>query len=66
MYLQACVPARVRVRKAVGLQVLDLIHELEHEWTGPDYSLLTKNCCHFSEYLCEKLGAAPVPPWVNR
>jgi hypothetical protein len=48
------------------LQVLDLIRELEREWTGPDYSLVAKNCVHFSARLCAKLGAAPVPPWVNR
>jgi len=42
-----------------------LIIELRKEWTGPTYSLLTKNCHHFSDELCRRLGVARLPSWVN-
>jgi len=34
-------------------------------WTGASYSLLTRNCCHFCASVCDSLGVAPVPKWVN-
>lgn len=33
---------------------------------GTSYNLLTKNCNHFTSYLCEKLTSRPAPNWINR
>lgn len=33
---------------------------------GASYNLLTKNCNHFSSYLCQKLTGKPGPSWLNR
>lgn len=45
-------------------EVLDLIHRLQDEWLGRSYDILTKNCCHFSDELCRRLGVGGVPSWV--
>ena len=36
------------------------------EFMGTSYNLLTKNCNHFTSYLCEKLTSRPAPNWINR
>lgn len=36
------------------------------EFLGPSYNLLTKNCNHFTSYLCQKLTGNPGPGWLNR
>lgn len=33
---------------------------------GTSYNLLTKNCNHFTSYLCQKLTGRPAPSWLNR
>lgn len=33
---------------------------------GTSYNLLTKNCNHFTSYLCEKLTSRSAPSWLNR
>lgn len=37
-----------------------------NEFLGPSYNLLTKNCNHFTSFLCEKLTGTPAPAWLNR
>ncbi|KJZ73284.1 hypothetical protein HIM_07288 [Hirsutella minnesotensis 3608] len=36
------------------------------EFLGTSYNLLTKNCNHFTSYLCQKLTGTPGPGWLNR
>jgi hypothetical protein len=36
------------------------------EFQGTSYNLLTKNCNHFTSYLCEKLTGRTAPGWINR
>ncbi|KAF7562048.1 hypothetical protein G7046_g2111 [Stylonectria norvegica] len=36
------------------------------EFQGTSYNLLTKNCNHFTSYLCKKLTGQPGPGWLNR
>ncbi|KAI5462894.1 PPPDE putative peptidase domain-containing protein [Mariannaea sp. PMI_226] len=36
------------------------------EFLGTSYNLLTKNCNHFTSYLCKKLTGQPGPSWLNR
>lgn len=46
-------------------QVISIIEEMKYEWKGCTYNVLTRNCHHFSDALCLRLGVARVPPWVN-
>lgn len=55
--------ARTQLPKA---EVFSLIHALADEYTGPSYHLLRRNCCHFADDLCQRLGVGPVPTWVCR
>ncbi|KAH7114475.1 PPPDE putative peptidase domain-containing protein [Dendryphion nanum] len=43
-----------------------IIHEASEQFHGTSYNLLTKNCNHFTSYLCEKLTSRPSPSWLNR
>lgn len=43
-----------------------VIKEASEAFQGTAYNLLTKNCNHFTSYLCEKLTNRPAPSWLNR
>ena len=34
----------------------ELLADMMIDWQGTDYNLLNRNCCVFSNELCEKLG----------
>ena len=36
------------------------------EFLGVSYNLLTRNCNHFTSYLCQALTGTPSPGWLNR
>ena len=42
------------------------LREASEEFLGTSYNLLTKNCNHFTSYLCKKLTGNPGPGWLNR
>jgi hypothetical protein len=35
-------------------------------WVGSSYDLIHRNCCHFADVLCSKLGVGTIPKWINR
>ncbi|KAK0633072.1 PPPDE putative peptidase domain-containing protein [Immersiella caudata] len=43
-----------------------IIREASEEFLGTSYNLLTKNCNHFTSYLCRELTGRPGPGWLNR
>ena len=43
-----------------------IIKEASEAFQGTAYNLLSKNCNHFTQYLCEKLTGNPGPAWLNR
>lgn len=47
-------------------EVGDILEELSIQYTGPTYDLLRKNCCHFADDFCRRLGAGSIPAWVYR
>ncbi|KAL1822784.1 hypothetical protein ACET3Z_009562 [Daucus carota] len=47
-------------------KVNQVLRELSREWPGECYDLLSKNCNHFCDDFCEKLGVPKLPGWVNR
>jgi deubiquitinase DESI2 len=38
-----------------------VLKQLQAEYQGATYDLLTRNCCHFCEALTAKLGCEPIP-----
>ncbi|KAG1362382.1 deubiquitinase DESI2 [Cocos nucifera] len=48
------------------LKVSHILRELSREWPGDSYDLLSKNCNHFCDAFCERLGVPKLPGWVNR
>lgn len=47
-------------------QIESIIKEASEEFQGTSYNLLSKNCNHFTQYLCEKLTGRTGPGWLNR
>mmetsp|Transcript_124869 Transcript_124869/g.249348 ORF Transcript_124869/g.249348 Transcript_124869/m.249348 type:complete len:257 (-) Transcript_124869:79-849(-) len=37
----------------------------KEDWAVTQYNILTHNCVHFCDLLCEKLGVGPIPDWVK-
>eukprot|EP00250_Pteridium_aquilinum_P017572 c23690_g3_i1 orf=254-1024(+) len=48
------------------LKVTQVLFELGREWPGDSYDLLSRNCNHFCDAFCERLGVQKLPAWVNR
>jgi hypothetical protein len=46
--------------------VSELMVQLLEEYPGHDYDLLRRNCCHFADDFCRRLGAGGIPGWVHR
>ncbi|PSS04387.1 DeSI-like protein [Actinidia chinensis var. chinensis] len=47
-------------------KINQILRELSREWPGCSYDLLSKNCNHFCDEFCERLGVPKLPGWVNR
>ncbi|KAG5247240.1 desumoylating isopeptidase [Salix suchowensis] len=47
-------------------KVNQILRELSREWPGNAYDLLAKNCNHFCDEFCVRLGVSKLPGWVNR
>jgi len=45
--------------------VSEILSTLALEWPGRSYDLLLRNCCHFSDALCRRLGVGPAPAWMT-
>jgi deubiquitinase DESI2 len=43
-----------------------IVKDAAEAFQGTAYNLLSKNCNHFTSYLCEKLTGRPGPAWLNR
>merc|ERR1719195_1567494 len=42
-----------------------LMRKMSLEWPGNSYDVLKKNCCHFCNELCQRLGVGPIPEWIT-
>lgn len=45
-------------------EVLRVIDVLQEEWSGDSYDSLRRNCCHFTDQLCNALGVGSIPSWT--
>lgn len=66
-----CAPHKYRESVALGMtqmtksEVMALLEELAREWPSAGYDLINRNCGHFSETLCRRLGVGAIPAWVT-
>ncbi|KIH86289.1 hypothetical protein SPBR_08599 [Sporothrix brasiliensis 5110] len=51
---------------ATPAEIDAIIRSASEAFHGPSYNLLTKNCNHFTAFLCRKLTGRPGPAWLNR
>ena len=49
-----------------GHEIDAIVKEVSQAFTGPSYNLLSNNCNHFTNHLCEKLTNRSAPAWLNR
>jgi hypothetical protein len=58
----------VRMRRSkIGPEgIADIITQMIEEYPGDGYDLLRRNCCHFAEDFCLRLGAGRMPGWIHR
>ncbi|MBA0614835.1 hypothetical protein Godav_015074 [Gossypium davidsonii] len=47
------------------LNVNQILQELSREWPGSSYDLLSKNCNHFCDEFCERLGVQKLPAHIG-
>jgi len=43
-----------------------VIRTMMGEYTGKSYELLRRNCCHFADDFCHRLGVGQIPAWTYR
>lgn len=43
-----------------------LILEMGQEYAGRTYSIITRNCNHFTDDLAKRLCSQGIPGWINR
>jgi deubiquitinase DESI2 len=51
---------------ATQTEIDSIIQRASIEFDGSAYNILTRNCNHFTSYLCQKLTGRPGPGWLNR
>lgn len=51
---------------ATQAEIDTIVRHCSDEFQGTAYNLLTRNCNHFTSYLCQKLTGRPGPAWLNR
>ncbi|KAI1329674.1 DUF862-domain-containing protein [Xylariaceae sp. FL0255] len=51
---------------ATQTEIDAIIRRTSAEFDGSAYNLLSRNCNHFTSYLCQKLTGRPGPNWLNR
>jgi len=47
-------------------EISEIISCLVEEYPGDDYDLLRRNCCHFADDFCQRLGVGQIPRWIHR
>ncbi|KXT11714.1 hypothetical protein AC579_6975 [Pseudocercospora musae] len=47
-------------------EISSIIKSVSNKFLGTDYNLLTNNCNHFTNALCEALTGKSAPNWLNR
>lgn len=48
------------------VEVAAVLRSLSTDFMGSTYHLLNRNCCHFAQEFCKRLGVGEVPQWLFR
>jgi len=56
----------LRETKVAAEDIAGIISDMIEEYPGNDYDLLRRNCCHFADDFCRRLGVGGIPGWVHR
>jgi deubiquitinase DESI2 len=51
---------------ATPQEIDSIVKRTSEDFLGTSYNLLTKNCNHFTQTLCERLTGRKGPTWLNR
>lgn len=46
--------------------ITDVLTDLIDDYQGQQYHMFNKNCCHFADDFCKRLGVGSIPAWVHR
>jgi len=57
---------QLRNTKCSAEEIAELLSQVIEDYPGDDYDLLRRNCCHFADDFCRRLGAGRIPGWVHR
>lgn len=57
---------QLRNTKLPPERIAEIISDLIEEYPGTDYNLLRRNCCHFADEFCIRLGVGGIPAWIHR
>mmetsp|Transcript_5304 Transcript_5304/g.9984 ORF Transcript_5304/g.9984 Transcript_5304/m.9984 type:complete len:279 (+) Transcript_5304:46-882(+) len=60
-----CGPVALGKTRLASVRVATVISDMSKDWLGPEYSVLGRNCCSFSDEFCKRLGVGPLPRWVR-
>jgi len=47
-------------------EVSSVVQNMHGDFSGLAYHILSKNCCHFAQEFCTKLGVGSIPEWLCR
>eukprot|EP00927_Polykrikos_kofoidii_P017827 TRINITY_DN18168_c0_g1_i1.p1 TRINITY_DN18168_c0_g1~~TRINITY_DN18168_c0_g1_i1.p1 ORF type:complete len:509 (+),score=70.76 TRINITY_DN18168_c0_g1_i1:88-1614(+) len=56
---------RIGFTRLTSRETSAVVAELADSWPGNKYHLFQKNCIHFAQAFCKRLGCSPVPSWVD-
>mmetsp|Transcript_688 Transcript_688/g.1746 ORF Transcript_688/g.1746 Transcript_688/m.1746 type:complete len:261 (+) Transcript_688:58-840(+) len=46
-------------------QVSSILEQMKQQWKCREYNIYRRNCGHFCDELCKRLGVGPLPGWVT-
>jgi len=57
---------QLRNTKLTPEEIADLLQVLIEEYPGDDYDILRRNCCHWADDFCKRIGVGRMPGWIYR
>lgn len=46
-------------------KVASILEQMKHQWPSRGYDMLRRNCSHFCDDFCQRLGVGTLPEWVK-
>eukprot|EP00435_Cladocopium_sp_Y103_P007506 s1500_g2.t1 len=58
-------PGFILVKSPLGPQVASILEQMKQQWPSRGYDMLRRNCSHFCDDFCQRLGVGTLPQWVK-